>query len=360
MTSVCGAWPIRILFCCVLGWLGCSSSEPRLEDGTAMRLDAGAHDAEVADAAVDAGRGAGEPLHWERASDCPLARFEAGGLLFKGELWVMGGFVTESLAVTKRIDIYDPERDQWRQGPFLRGAETHIGIVVNGDELLAFGGMDHSMGDAPTDSVWRLPAGASEWAPEPPLPMRAGAFAWALLGRRLHVAGGLQPDNDSDQPAHWVRDLDGEPSWQLAPDLPDPRNHGGGVESGGKFYAVAGRHHWDENAGHTTTLNAFDPETDAWRTLAPMPLARSEISAATVTTSDGRIITVGGSTARMQPSSDVLEYDPALDRWRELTALPEPRKGAVAVRVGTRLIVTTGSPTSTDPATTTWVGCCVE
>ena len=43
-----------------------------------------------------------------------------------------------------------------------------------------------------------------------------------------------------------------------------------------------------------------------------------------------------------------------------LTELPEPRKGAVAVRVGKRVVVTTGSPTGTDPAATTFVGCCVE
>lgn len=69
---------------------------------------------------------------------------------------------------------------------------------------------------------------------------------------------------------------------------------------------------------------------------------------------------VGGSTAGVKPSRDVFEYDPVRDRWRALTALPEPRKGAAAVRVGKKVVVTTGSPTGTDPVATTFLGCCVE
>ena len=341
--------------------------EPAPDSGTKPPVpDAGVPDASQPpaaddDAGVQPPKDTPRELTWQRASDCPVARFEAGGILFKGELWVLGGFVTESLEVSRRVDIYDPERDSWRRGPNLPGAETHFGIVADGDELLVFGGLDKMMGGGPTAAVWRLPSGSMEWKAESALPAQRAAFAWAMIGDKLYIAGGLAADNNSDLPDHSVRDLAAAmPSWQMLAGLPDPRNHGGGVESGGKFYAVAGRHNWDENAGHTTSLHVFDPTRATWQPLAAMPIARSEISSATFTTSDGRIITVGGSTAGVKPSRDVLEYDPARDRWRALTELPEPRKGAVAVRVGKKVVVTTGSPTGTDPVATTFVGCCVE
>jgi hypothetical protein len=59
------------------------------------------------------------------------------------------------------------------------------------------------------------------------------------------------------------------------------------------------------------------------------------------------------------PSADVLIYDPTLNAWSRLPSLPQPRKGAVATRIGPRIVVTTGSPTSIDPSATTWIGCCL-
>jgi hypothetical protein len=52
-------------------------------------------------------------------------------------------------------------------------------------------------------------------------------------------------------------------------------------------------------------------------------------------------------------------YDPRTDAWSTLPKLPEKRKGAVARQIGRRIVVTTGSPTSTDPIATTFVGCCL-
>ena len=74
---------------------------------------------------------------------------------------------------------------------------------------------------------------------------------------------------------------------------------------------------------------------------------------------DGRILVVGGSLSGVVPSADVLVYDPAVDAWCALPSLPEPRKGAVAARIGSRIVVTSGSPTSVAPSATTFVGCCL-
>ena len=74
---------------------------------------------------------------------------------------------------------------------------------------------------------------------------------------------------------------------------------------------------------------------------------------------DGRILVVGGSLPDIIPSDDVFLYDPAADAWSNLPPLPEKRKGAVAQQVGSRIVVTTGSPTSVDPTPTTFVGCCI-
>jgi hypothetical protein len=297
---------------------------------------------------------------WSEAAPCPVARFEASGVVVDGELWVMGGFLSSNLEVTPRVDIYAPGTDSWRLGSDLPGAQTHFGVVSRDSEIILVGGFD---GDArawsTTRAVWRWQGDAAGWIAGPGLPAPRAAVAAGLVGTVVHAAGGLADDGNTDSGDHVAWDLAGEPGWTSAAPLPNPRNHGGGAASGGLFFAIAGRRGWDEVAGDLTSVDAFDPATGAWTGRAPLPIERSEIGASTLTLSDGRLLVIGGSVAGVHPSADVFVYDPALDAWGRLPSLPARRKGAVAARIGASIVVTTGSPTSTDPAATTFIGCCL-
>ena len=299
---------------------------------------------------------------WTLASPCPLARFEANTVVVGAEVWVMGGFTSADLAVTRRVDIYDPEADSWHRGPDLPGAETHVAVIsVDGDIIVAggFAGGFTVARPPPTEAVHRLNVATEEWTAGPTLPTRGAAFAWALVGTEFHVASGLAGDGNSDANIHHVWDLAGPPEWATAANLPNARNHGGGAAVGGLFYAIAGRHGWNEQSGAVADVHAFDPADGTWTARAAIPGARSEIGAATMTLRDGRILVVGGSLPGVVPSDDVLVYHPARDAWSSLPPLPEPRKGAVAAQIGGRIVVTTGSPTSIDPSATTFIGCCL-
>ena len=297
---------------------------------------------------------------WSEASACPVPRFEASGVVVDGELWVMGGFLSSALDVTKRVDIYDPSTDRWRTGPDLPGAETHPGVVSLGRDFVLIGGFAGSVLDRITSAgVWRWSAADSAWAAGPDLPSPRAAVAAALVGGELHAAGGLAIDGNTDSGEHVVWDLGASHAWLGAAPLPNPRNHGAGAASGGLFFAISGRHGWDEQTGDDPELDAFEPASGRWQVRAPIPSARSEIGAATLTLEDGRLLIVGGSLLEKQPSSDVLVYEPRRDLWSTLPSLPVPLKGVVAVRIGDRVIVTTGSPTSTEPADQTYVGCCL-
>jgi hypothetical protein len=299
---------------------------------------------------------------WVVATPDPIGRFEANGVVVDGELWVLGGFTSADLEVTTSVDIYDPASDSWRSGPTLPGAQTHFAVVAFEGDVIVSGGFTGAFTSArppTTDAVWRWSAGAGSWSMGPPLPAAGAAFEWALLGTALHLAGGLAADGNSDSDAHHVWDLAGAAVWTPAVALPDARNHGGGAGTGGLFYAIAGRHSWNESSGDVADVDAFDPVSGSWTSRAPIPIARSEIGGATSAMEDGRILVVGGSLAGIVPSADVLVYDPAADAWCALPSLPGPRKGAVAARIGSRVVVTGGSPTSVDPSATTYVGCCL-
>jgi N-acetylneuraminic acid mutarotase len=307
--------------------------------------------------------GASAPrFSWTTATPSPIARFEANGVVVAGAVWVMGGFTSSSLEVTRRVDIYDPAADSWRPGPDLPGAETHIAVVTSGGDVIVAGGFSGRFEGGPsatTAAVWRWRAATGAWTAAPALPSAGAGFSWALVGTTLHLAGGLAADGLTDADVHQVWDLAGAPEWTAAAPLPTGRNHGGGASSGNLFYALAGRHGWNEISGDVADVDAFDPAEGTWRACAPIPSARSEIGASTSTLADGRILVVGGSLPYIMPSDEVFLYDPVSDAWSTLPPLPEKRKGAVALPVGDRIVVTTGSPTSTDPTDTTFVGCCL-
>ncbi len=289
------------------------------------------------------------PLVWAEAAPCPAERFEAMGAATSAGLLVLGGFSSGTLAVTRRVDRFDGA--QWTQLADLPGAQTHSGVAVDGDVLYLAGGFIGTGDWTTTAEVWRYQA--DSWSAAQPLPEPRAGLVLVRRGRILHAVGGLAHNGQSDTGAHQTLNLDAAtPAWTDRAPLPNPRNHLGGALISDRVHVVGGRHGWNENTGNQTSHHAFS--ADAWTELAPIPVGRCEIADATLAAPDGSLLVIGGSTEGVKPSEHVWRYDPQADEWAALTALPGPRKGAVAGFVNGALLVTTGSPTGTDPIDTTF------
>src|SRR5438105_3445942 len=85
----------------------------------------------------------------------------------------------------------------------------------------------------------------------------------------------------------------------------------------------------------------FDPVTDRWRRIAPLPEPRGGARAVW----DGHeVLVVGGAGTsrggRPAPFATVgFAYDPATNRWRRLAPMPSGREAAAVVWTGKRLLV---------------------
>ena len=80
-----------------------------------------------------------------------------------------------------------------------------------------------------------------------------------------------------------------------------------------------------------------------WCELAPIPTARGGIAAAVL---NGRIVVVGGEGNAADPNgvfSQVEAFDPATNRWSILTPLPVGRHGTGAAAVGDVLYLPGGA-----------------
>ncbi|MGE0062338.1 MAG: kelch repeat-containing protein [Xanthobacteraceae bacterium] len=179
--------------------------------------------------------------------------------------------------------------------PLPQPATDLAGVAVNG-KLYLFGGLD---GIRPSGLAFEYDAATDSWTKKKPMPVNLHRFAVAAYGDRIYLFGGFKyPDNGAN-------------AWQPV-----------------------------------DTAWRYDPASDEWTALAPMPGGKRGAASAAVV--DGKIFVIGGATTQPDTKDTAIEakrrhaivgaveeYDPKANSWRVRTALPTPRaQAAVAVVAG--------------------------
>jgi len=143
--------------------------------------------------------------------------------------------------------------------------------------------------------------------------------------------------------------------WKKGAPFPEPDEELYGVSASGKFYVMGG---WGDGKARGANYE-YDPATDRWTRKAPMPRPAHHGAVAAV---NGKIYAFGGFVApantaipvgaAWEPIADAWEFNPATDSWKPLAPLPGKRGAAVAAEVGGKIYVIGGATTmegSKDP-----------
>jgi N-acetylneuraminic acid mutarotase len=138
-----------------------------------------------------------------------------------------------------------------------------------------------------------------------------------------------------------------------------PRQETAVVAAAGRIYVLGG---FDGAGNVVATVEAYDPATDQWASVAPLPEALHHVNAAAV---GDRIYVVGanrGLNFTAVPSSYV--YDPTLDQWSPREPLPigQERGASAVAAIGGKIYVAGGLRGGTgvadvsayDTVTNTW------
>jgi hypothetical protein len=231
---------------------------------------------------------------------------------------------------------YDPAADHWRRLP---EPPSGAGIVVwTGREMLGWGG--GCCGDA-TARGEAFDPGTETWrtiADSPLAPEQQPLGVWT--GRELVLfVSGISAVDGKPLPPELARAAAYEPAtdaWRRIAPLPESGVGATAVWSGREILVVGGR---DRNGALARAGLAYNPTTADWRRFPAMEPGR--IGAVTAWTGS-RLLVWGGDVGRtaLAPVRGGLSFDPAGDRWTPLPRSPlEARTDAIAAWTGRELIV---------------------
>lgn len=173
----------------------------------------------------------------------------------------------------------------------------------------------------------------------PSLPAPLAQLAGALVGRAVHVVGGIErPDATSASARHYRLRLDSiEKGWDELPALPAPgRILATAAAIGDAFFVLGGCALAADSAGkpmRTYLRDAWKFSAGRWTRLPDMPRA-SAAAASPAPTTDGSLFVISGDdgtqTGLASPvqhrgfSSDILRYDPLTNSWHHAGTLGAP------------------------------------
>jgi outer membrane protein assembly factor BamB len=192
-----------------------------------------------------------------------------------------------------------------------------------------------------------------------PMPERLNHQVMAVHDGKIYVAGGSGDLLFGADPRDTLFEYDPESDrWRELEPMPTPRLATGNGVIGDKLYVAGGM---GSNGKLSSALEAYDFETGEWETLADIPTPREHVASAVL---DGRLYVMGGRTLEVDSLSTVERYDPETDTWESVTPLRQ-RAGsfdgqAFAGRVlaiagdDDREDWVTGALQSFDPATERW------
>jgi N-acetylneuraminic acid mutarotase len=267
---------------------------------------------------------------WQTRASSGLNRQEVSYVQAGGKFYLAGGGTAHQ--------VYNPQTNSWANVAPLPQALDHIQGAVVGGKIYYIGGLTAwpsphvstvHIYDPQTNSF-------TQGAPMPAARAR-GAGGVAVHQGKIYYAGGLH----NGSAVSWFDVYDpGVNTWTQLPNMPRVRDHFHAAVVGGKFYAIGGR---DTAINATTTANdAFDFSTGTWtQGLAPLPTARGGFAAAAL----GNEVLVIGGEGGGSTFSTVEAYNTQTNTWRTLAPMPTARHGIQAAECNGGVYIAAGGKT---------------
>ncbi len=254
----------------------------------------------------------------------------------------------------------------WKKGaPFPEPDEELYGVAVNG-KMYVIGGW----GDGKARGVnYEYDPATDRWTKKQPMPRPAHHAALAAANGKIYAFGGFVapattaiPVGAAWEPIDSAWEFDpATDSWKPLPPLPGKRGSAIAAEVDGKIYVIGGATTMEGSkdpfftafgpARVLGTNEVYDPATNKWESRNPMSVPRNHAFGGVV---NGKIYVIGGRTGQAfilsATNTDVVEeYNPSSNMWSiPKERMPTARSGGASGTDGRRIYVAGGEVTTTE------------
>jgi len=254
----------------------------------------------------------------------------------------------------------------WKKGaPFPEPDEELYGVAVN-SKMYVIGGW----GDGKARGVnYEYDPATDRWTKKQPMPRPAHHAALAAANGKIYAFGGFVapattaiPVGAAWEPIDNAWEFDpATDSWKALPPLPGKRGSAIAAEVDGKIYVIGGATTMEGSkdpfftafgpARVLGTNEVYDPATNKWESRNPMSVPRNHAFGGVV---NGKIYVIGGRTGQAfilsATNTDVVEeYNPASNMWSiPKERMPTARSGGASGTDGRRIFVAGGEVTTTE------------
>jgi len=236
-----------------------------------------------------------------------------------------------------RVFVLDRPDGEWQQAGKLPGPRGYGLSVTTREGVLCIGGSDAERHHAECFLLtWE--AGVLKSLPYPPLPLPLAEMTGALLGRTVHVVGGIrEPGAASAMNLHLMLDLDAlDRGWRQETFLGPPRILAASAVHKEAFFVMSGASLAADAEGKPVRTYLRDAwryqAATGWESIAEMPRAAVAAPSPAPTAGASHFLVIGGddgSRVGFQPPAahpgfprSILAYDTLTRTWAEQGEMP--------------------------------------
>ena len=278
---------------------------------------------------------------WTNGSKMPTPRSAMAAAILDDKIYVAGG-QGHKVKKDKIVEVYDIKSDKWTKGTSLPEPVDHLGMASYDGKLYVVGGA-HKYGYS--NKLLIYDPSTKNWTEGKPMPGARTALTANFIDGKLFAVGGVD-DVHNVVGTNLVYDPVNDTWTEKAP-MPTARHHLTSSVVNGKLYVIGGRIYGDGipepfvNAKARSSFDVnemYDPATDRWTKLKPMPSNRSGLASASV----GNDIYVFGGEKVNGTYENNEKYDTIKNIWTKESPLPTPRLGLKAVTIDNTIYVIGG------------------
>ncbi|KAK7154564.1 hypothetical protein R3I94_007782 [Phoxinus phoxinus] len=257
---------------------------------------------------------------WVQGKDMPDFARESYSVVLQGpDIYVTGGYRTETVDALDTVWIYNTDSDEWTEGcPMTTARYYHCSVALRGC-IYVIGG--YTAG-APTRETELYDPLKKTWLPVADMIQGVGNATSCVVNERIYVTGGHYGYRGTctyEKIQTYRPDIN---EWSVTAICPHPEYGLCSVSLNNKLYLVGGQ---------TTITDCYDPEQDEWRQMCVMKERRMECGSAVI---NGCIYVAGGySYSKGTYLQSIERYDPEIDCWEIVGNLPSAARshGCVCV-----------------------------